>query len=348
MTPAGGRRVVVRADASIHLGAGHVARCLTLADALGANGARCTFLMRRVLGAMEAAVLDRGHAVAWLDAAVSSAADDASASASWLERAGADLIIVDHYDLDAAWEQKAVSATGARLLVIDDLADRSHDADLLLDQNLGRQARDYATLVPARTRVLTGPRYALLRPQFAAARPVALARRGGALARVVISMGGIDRDNATAAALETAARVVPAAEIDVVLGAQAPWRAEIDAQARRLGARIRVHSAVDDMASLMTAADLAIGAAGGTAWERCCLGLPAVVQVLAANQRPGALALQRAGAARVVDATDPRADSLESAVQACVSIEVRSAMSAAAAAVCDGAGVTRVSEALRS
>ena len=168
-------------------------------------------------------------------------------------------------------------------MAIDDLADRAHDCEVLLDQNLGRENGDYAALVPKGCGMLLGPAYALLRSQFGAAREGALERRvnWGEVSRIMVSMGATDPNGVTATVLDGIDRSGVAAAIDVV----APSDALRDVEKAALPLQADVHSDVADMAALMSRADLAIGGAGSTSWERCCLGLPSLLIVTADNQR---------------------------------------------------------------
>ena len=316
--------VVFRADASLEIGTGHVMRCLTLAEVLKAKGAKCHFLCREQSGHLSDAIEARGFPVhrlpmgdaepfgaaaheagelahaAWLGA---SWQQDAAASRPLLKQLSPDWLVVDHYALDARWEAAVLPGPKTRLLVIDDLADRPHRADLLLDQNLGRKAEDYVSLVPAHCRVLVGPQHALLRPEFAELRDVSLARRQhGSLQRLLITLGGVDKDNATGRVLKAlkACELPDDLKITVVMGATAPWLDDVKARAAELPWPTEVVVNVSDMARRMAEADIAIGAAGSTSWERCCLGLPTLMLVLAENQREVALMLDALGAAKLL------------------------------------------------
>lgn len=316
-------KVVFRTDASLQIGTGHVMRCLTLADALKAErDADTLFLCRDHAGHLADVIRQRGHRVALLPAAhpqnvtsVSPSAYSEPTHASWLgtdwetdarqtgygldHEALVNWLVVDHYALDARWE-RAMRARCRRLMVIDDLADRFHDCDLLLDQNLGRHTDDYAELVPSGCKVLVGTAYALLRPEFARLRAASLVRRKTArLQHLLISMGGVDKDNTTGAVLLALqpADLPSDCHITVVIGAHAPHLTAVKALSAQMLWRTEVLVNVQDMASLMADSDLAIGAAGTTSWERCCLGLPAVLLILAENQWLGANALESAGAA---------------------------------------------------
>lgn len=313
-------KVLFRVDASTDIGTGHVMRCLTLADALRERGARSTFVCRAHPGHLGEIIRARGHALHLLEAGVAPGERDGPAHAAWLGASqaedaaacaavagalGPDWLIVDHYALDARWEVVLRPMAG-RIMVIDDLADRTHDCDLLLDQNLGRNAGDYAGRVPEGVPVLAGPDFALLRPEFAARRTDSLARRGaGGRARsILIALGGVDKANFTARSLEAlaGAGLPDDASVTVVLGATAPWEDEVRTIAGRLPWPVEVLTYTDRMGELMVAADLAIGAAGASTWERCCLGLPTAMWVVAENQKMVASAVVDAGAAALLDA----------------------------------------------
>lgn len=310
------RRVVFRADASIEIGAGHVMRCLVLADILRARGAECRFVCRDHPGAMAAEIRARGFEVAVLPREAGCAAAAAGhghwlgaqwsrdAEQTWevLADTVADWLVVDHYALDARWESR-LRRSCRRILVIDDLADRPHDCDILVDQTLGRRAVDYFHRVPAWCRILTGTHYALLRAEFAALREASLERRATAPVRhILVSMGAFDLPDATGRVLRTLrdGTLPRAARITVVLSESAPALAGVRALAAEQPGQIRIAANPGDMAALMADSDIAIGAAGTTAWERCCLGLPSLLVVLAENQRRSAGALAAAGAARLL------------------------------------------------
>lgn len=354
-------KVVFRTDASLQIGTGHVMRCLTLADALRERGAQCTFICREHAGNLLALIKQREHNALALTACfdlVEVPANPAHAAwlgASWesdaeqtLQALGpqvADWLVVDHYALDYRWENAVRSCT-KHLMVIDDLADRPHDCELLLDQNLGRTARDYHGLLRPGTATLIGPRYALLRPEFAKMRAESLVRRAKPqLQHLLITMGGIDRDNTTGQVLDALKECALPQDlrITIVMGSRAPWLAQVMAQAEKMSRPTQVLVGVNNMAQLMAASDFAIGAAGGTAWERCCLGLPGLVLVLEQNQRAGAVALQNAGAAIMLEESD-QISCVFSGSQPTPLQDSMLQMSNAAAAVTDGSGSVRVAK----
>ncbi len=347
-----GIRVAVRADASRTLGSGHVVRCLTLATVLRARGATVQFICRPELGHLGAHIAGLGFGLHWLpdkpDWPDWSVASDAHDTRAALGPAGCDLLLVDHYALGAAWHA-ALRPACRRIAVIDDLADRAHETDLLLDQNLGRRADDYAALLPPGAIRLIGPHYALLRPEFASARNASLARRaGGRLQQLLVSMGGADPQQATLRVLQAmAGGPLPAGvQVTVVLGAIAETRPAIAALLPTLPWPARLCVDVAEMAPLLQAADLAIGAAGGSAWERCCLGLPSLLLVLAGNQQAGTRALVTAGAALAVGTVAELSATLPAALHHAADPGTLQRLSSAAAGIADGLGAQRVADAL--
>ena len=361
--------VVFRVDASKEIGSGHVMRCLTLADELASRKADCHFVIRQQSGDMIDLVEARGYRVHRLAEQVDDssspsragmvdgniglahghwllggAEQDAADTASVLGQLRPDWLVVDHYGIDRRWEAALVEFYG-RLMVVDDLADREHVCDLLLDQNLGRKAGDYDGLVPERCLVLTGPAYALLRPEFREerAKSRACSREGEHL---LINLGGVDKDNVTGDLLLAlkACSLPENSRISVVMGRYAPWTQRVKEHAESMPWETHVLVGVDNMAELMASADVALGAAGGTSWERCCLGLPSILIVLADNQRPGAAALGEAGAALVGGTPEQSVSDLCQLLA-----EARSRrydLALASSALCDGAGASRLANAL--
>lgn len=307
--------VGIRVDASIDIGTGHVMRCLTLADTLKGLGATCTFICRRHPGNLLSLIAQRGHGVIALDAGSGPLPEGAAMTyAAWLGvdwtrdaretrkalgSACLDWLVVDHYALDYRWE-RALRMCCSRLMVIDDLADRVHDCNLLLDQNLGRSAQDYQGLIDPAASLLIGPRYALLRPEFSQWREFSLARRTRPeVKQMLIAMGGGDKNNVTGKVLDELKRCkIPLdLRITVVMGAFAPWLETVKLQVAQMPFPAGVVVGVSNMAEIMASSDLAIGAAGGGAWERCALGLPSLLMILAENQRSGSAALAEINAA---------------------------------------------------
>lgn len=361
--------IVIRADSSLQAGIGHVMRCLTLADALTGKGAECHFICREQpgnlidhlrskgypvhvlpasfvaegLGRVEENALSHSH---WLGV---SQQRDADQSAAILRELRPDWLIVDHYALDFRWEQE-VKPLCHKLMVIDDLADRTHACNLLLDQTFGRDSADYRSRVPADCQLLCGTRYALLRPEFAALRQYSLQRRvSPQLAHLLISMGGVDKDNVTAQVMIALCNssLPERCRITVVMGSTAPWMEKVQRLAADMPWTTEVRVGVSDMAQLMADSDLAIGAAGATSWERCCLGLPTIMMVLAENQRLVAQGLEKEQAAFVIKHTADISACLPELLQGLIEQPmVLQLMTQSAARIVDGQGTVAVMQQL--
>jgi UDP-2,4-diacetamido-2,4,6-trideoxy-beta-L-altropyranose hydrolase len=304
-------KVIVRTDSSVQIGTGHVVRCLTLAKSLQDRGAKVWFISRELKGNLFRMIREAGinlvvlppaseingelagnrHAH-WLE--VRQEQDSDETLRAILEIGEVNWLVVDHYGLDKRWESQ-LRPHVEKLFVIDDLADRPHDCDLLLDQNLheGMEVR-YSVLLPENCRQLLGPNFALLRPEFLAARNYPR-KRDGSIRRILIFYGAFDSTNETAKALEALKRLnVPGIAADVVVGQANPYQENIKATCQKVP-NVSFHCQVTNMGHLMARADLALGAGGTVTWERCCLGLPALVTTVASNQEELALSCAKMG-----------------------------------------------------
>lgn len=348
--------IALRVDAGPQIGTGHFMRCLALARALQLRGARLRFVARDLPARLRELLDQAGCDLAALPPGVANATpagpphahwlpcsqhDDAQATIAALAGQHWDWLVVDHYALDATWE-RALRPHAQRILVIDDLADRAHDADLLLDQNL------YADMQSryAGGELLLGPGYALLRDEFRTARQRVRARNG-TVRRMLVSFGGVDADNHTARAIAALAALGRQdLQVDVVIGAQHPAAGAIAADCERLG--YACHVQAGNMAELMAAADLGLGAGGIAVWERCCLGLPTLTLVTAANQ-----AAQVAHAASLGLLIAPRGcDSVEGLTRHLSALLDNPALlqhvAARSSAAVDGQGLQRVAARLQA
>jgi UDP-2,4-diacetamido-2,4,6-trideoxy-beta-L-altropyranose hydrolase len=337
-------RIVFAPDSGDRIGGGHVMRCLTLAGAMQASGADCAFLVgeagRRLLETFGMPGLE----------VVALGEDDAPAAiADKLQGLlpGADIVVIDNYRVDAAQEQR-LAQDGARIVAVDDLADRPHRCDVLVDPGFERRAADYLGLVPEGAQLLIGTDYALVRPAFAALRDEARTRRDGrAVGRVLVSLGLTDVGAITGAVAAAVLPMLGEIELDVVVGAGAP---SMDALSRlaRNDARIRLHVDAAGMERLMLEADMAIGAGGSSTWERACLGLPSISLVLADNQRRQAQQLQARGLTLAVEAGSSSFIGDLSAAWSRLAADgaLRRDMAELNLAHCDGCGASRVARAI--
>jgi len=387
---------LIRADASLQIGSGHIMRCLTLAHKLRQHHHRVAFITRAHQGHLADTIRQQGfdcillplpdHATtsaqpqrqpepacnelppsppapaiphaAWL---ATSQAQDITDCAPHIRALAPDWIICDHYALAAAWQTAARALCHSKIMVIDDLHDRTHDADLLLDQNHAHTAADYAPLVPPSCRILTGTRYALLRDEFAQHRTISLHQRATPPARqpetalphsqnILINLGGVDKDNHTLAVLQALSAYVSGSlkalpiRATIIMGATAPHLASVQRYAATAPYPGQVIANAHNMAELMTQATWAIGAAGSTSWERCALGVPTLLLTIADNQRSIAAQLQRAGAALALEASQIHSPAFQATLTHLMQPENQHRLSQAAAQLCDAHGAERVAQ----
>lgn len=364
-------RILIRCDASKSIGSGHVFRCRTLARELQSRGAEVIFICRRQpndlidLLEQEFSVLSlpsinlisvfdpygvllfgRDLYAAWLGC---DEEEDACQVLQLLRQSGIDFcdwLVVDHYGLDVTWEQQVLKGLSnenkrrTQLFVIDDLADRFHAADLLLDPNffgdktLGR----YKGLLPLASRQLLGPHYALLGPEYGQLHPLMPIRTE--INRVFVFFGGVDAHNCASKVLEAISLpVFDHLEVDIVLGRQSSDLNQVKSLVLQRP-HTNLHFSLPSLAGLMARADLAIGAGGSTTWERACLGLPSLVVTIADNQGPFAKAMHEAGYIELLgSASEVTVHDLENVLQSRIQ---NPSMSSAGHQLTDGLGVQRV------
>jgi len=340
-------RILFLADAGAEVGGGHVMRCLTLARSLAERGAECAFVESRAA----APILRRFGWPAQTLLAMADAQDlDALVdyASRFADLFSADAVVVDHYAIGAA-EQMKLRLALRKIVVIDDLANRNHDASILIDPGYGRRPEAYRGLVPPTATLLTGPAYALVRPEFAQARPRALSRRArhDPVRRVLVSFGLTDVGGITERVVTALTSKIGEARLDVALGPGAPSLEALAALAGR-DRRIHLHVDVQDMVALAAEADAALGAGGSSVWERACLGLPTATIVLADNQAEMIARLDQAGAALALDA---RSSDFEAALaqtwdRLIGDRELRWRLSERSSELCDGRGAERVADAI--
>ncbi|MCD5992989.1 UDP-2,4-diacetamido-2,4,6-trideoxy-beta-L-altropyranose hydrolase [Pseudomonas sp. CDFA 602] len=294
-------RVVIRADASLTIGTGHVMRCLTLAEALRKQGNEVVFVCRRLPGNLIDFLRQAGFTTLGLPGHYSGEGSEAGTetllpwkadiqamSKALMAQHALDWLIVDHYGLDGEWEN-AARAFAPKIMAIDDLANRSHRVDLLLDQNISASPEAYAPWLHSPCKCLFGPRFALLREAFQGP-PV---RARGDVRRVLVNFGGFDAASQTYQAMK-ALKMFPGLAVDFVAGSANPaWDAMQALVVEYPDWHLHERSA--DFAALMAGADLFIGAGGGTAWERAAFGLPTICVAVAANQQSSAQLLAESG-----------------------------------------------------
>lgn len=353
------QHIAFRTDASSQIGTGHFMRCLTLANALKERGVQTRFVSRHLPEYLHSMLVAKGHEFALLDSIQNDAkleedslthshwlgvsqASDAQATIQALSDQTWDWLIVDHYALDTRWES-ALRQTTSKIMVIDDIADRFHDCDLLLDQNLYTDMEiRYMGKVPPKCQLLLGPSYALLRREFRQLHELIKPRTGPAN-RILVFFGGVDTNNYTGIAINALIGLgVKNLHVDIVIGAQHPCFDQIEEACVQNGFFCYIQT--DRMAELMAVADLAIGAGGSASWERCCLGLPALIVSLANNQIEIAKALDLCGACVYVGTAETANKLLlkNAIINSIYNPEWLTAHSAKSYSIVDGLGVERL------
>jgi len=273
-------KVSFRVDVSEALGAGHLVRCLVLADAIAARGGKCTFFLRNVNTYAGRLLANVTHEVCSLDIhAESTLEQDAEAVTRHTCRI-ADWLVTDHYGLDARWE-RIVRVKAKRILALDDLADRTHDCDLLVDPGLGRQVSDYAGLMERPAAMLLGTRYAILKPAFVNYHNTA--PMWPTVCRAHVFFGGGSPATWLPAYVNAMLKAVPALNVNAV-GFADEWT--MNQLIEIYGSRLKWSRYVDEMAREYSQCDIAIGSPGTATWERACIGLPSGLIATANNQIP--------------------------------------------------------------
>lgn len=303
-------KIAIRVDASLEIGTGHVMRCLTLAQEIRRKSGRVVFICREHIGHMCDMISNNGFELVrlgldqesdknsiqkyenrgkhdqpihlpWLG--VNQYRDAMQTKEAILIDSPWDWLIVDHYGIDNRWES-IIREISNNIMVIDDLADREHDCDLLIDQNYFQEpAKRYEGLLPDNSKTLLGPKFALLRPEFRQARKFNR-MRGNGVARVLVYFGGNDPNNLTGMTLEAlSSPELGYLFVEAVVGSNNQYLEKLEKQAQnRPGTRLHIQP--EGFVELMIRADICIGAGGTTTWERLCLDLPSIVITVAKNQ----------------------------------------------------------------
>lgn len=298
--------IVFRVDSSIQIGAGHVMRCLTLAKKLK-NKADVKFICRDKKGNLIDRIMSEGIEVFILNKEPLEDKSDIKIELDWLgvsqkqdvlectkilKSIKPDWLIVDHYGIDILWHE-CLQKYYKKLLVIDDLANRQYNCDILLDQNFyqDKYAR-YENLVTSKCKLLLGPKYALLREEFLANLPN---EKHKGINKILVYFGGSDLKNNTLKSLMAIQSCkLTDIHINVIVGLDSPHREDIISFCSNKN-NIVCYDFVENMAEMMQDSDLYIGSAGTTTWERCCMGLPSIVIGIAENQIQPMEAMEQSG-----------------------------------------------------
>jgi len=285
---------IIRTDASVNIGTGHVMRCLALADELRQRNTNIKFICRDEEGNLMELIEKKGYKLYSLPSDIDMEADcKLTREILNTQPTLPDWLIIDHYGINYSWES-SLRGFVKKIMVIDDLVDRKHDCDLLLNQNYNTDEKRYLGLTTDGCIQLLGPEYALLRPQFFMARKK-LRERNGDVKRILVFMGGSDPTDQTSRVLSAIKKLnKPDIVADVVIGSSNSKCTEIENLISSMP-NTTYYFDIENMAELMSYADLAIGAGGTASWERCCVGLPSVVINIADNQTGISKSLSKKG-----------------------------------------------------
>jgi UDP-2,4-diacetamido-2,4,6-trideoxy-beta-L-altropyranose hydrolase len=354
-------KVFFRVDASHEIGSGHVMRCLALANFLKKKNLECSFICRELPGNLIDHIKREGFLVFALGGVGGSLAknqgypshsrwlgvnwqSDAQQTNHILKNHNVNWLIIDHYAIEAAWEL-VVKQSCDHIMVIDDLADRYHVCDILLDQNLGRSALDYAKFVTKDTLLLIGPEYALLRDEFQLVRALDTARlKRSNIKKIMISMGGVDHENITNKILDELIKIGSnhKFQLIVILGSKSPHIQMVKEKILEYPFLVELIIDCREMAKKISEVDLVIGGAGSSSWERCSLGAPSIAIILAENQQLIARALSAINAAVALNISEISSKLSEIIMRLISDPKSVELMSGIAYSVTDGLGPQRV------
>ena len=280
-------KIYFRCDSSFDIGSGHVIRCLTLANFLKKKGLFTTFICKETKGNLFDVILKHNHNLVvlsnnkkniWEDDAqeIIDKIKDFNSSKDWM--------VVDHYFLNKDWETR-ISSKLYKLFIIDDLCDRPHYGNILLNQNYLPGIRSqYKKILSSKTKILLGPKYALLSPEYKATRKLIKINKKKKLQRVIIFFGATDHKEQTIKCLSILSKInLKLLKIDIVIGLANKKKKLIEEITNKIDNAI-LHVQIPSLCNLMKNADLYLGSGGTTTWERCCLGLPSIVISTSENQ----------------------------------------------------------------
>lgn len=348
--------ICFRVDSLVAIGTGHLFRCLTLACELKKrmSNVRIAFVSTEMPADLVRLVTLQGFVFLKIDRYCSKTENhiwcmdtmraDANLSLNLIKDyfGEIDWLIVDHYNIDYEWE-KIVKAATSKIMVIDDLANRKHFADVLLDQNVfDNMGERYKGLVSERCLQLLGAEYALLREEFRNRK-----RNHKSPKRILVFFGGSDITGETLKVVQAIPLIENnlQMEFDVVVGSLNPQKDIIREYCLR-GGNINFFCQINNMADLMEEADLAIGSGGSVTWERCCVGLPSIVIPVAENQIEPMKQLEKLGVIKAYQG-ERSAEGYSKAINEFLDeSESRLTMSTLGQALYDGYGVERVAKIL--
>lgn len=347
-------KIIFRVDSGLHIGFGHVMRCMTFARHLKKSGHDVRFLTRDHIGnisdiikqefsciLLEGGVQDigvckDGDYSTWLLTTMEQEVEDFNRVVTDID--GCDLAIIDHYSLDFRFEK---SIKTKKIFVIDDLL-RGHHCDYLLDQNISANLDIYRKLNTKKMcRYFIGPEYALLREEFSKYRPQST-KVFRDKKQILAFFGGSDITSECRKVVDALVSLDVDVSLNVILAETHRDYTHIY-QAVRNDSRINLYSFIDNIALLMSQVDVCFGAAGSTSWERACLGVPSFIVTVAENQKKIATSLRNQNVSYYVgDANQLTSGDWKSVFCMLENSDLLTNMSRNSLAICDGLGVSRL------
>ena len=286
--------IFIRVDSSTKIGYGHFMRCMALADTLQKNF-EINFITRSLEGSLISDIQKKGFGIFqfYSNSEKINEKNDAQKTISLIKKHGGkkNILIIDNYQLSKKWETY-VKPFVHKLIVIDDLPNRSHKCDLLIDQNLHTKVNGlYKGLIPSNCIKLIGPKFSMIRKEFRMMRK-SVKPRTFPIKKILVSFGGSDTKNQTSVALNSIKKMNGKINVDVVVGKANKCKKTLKIFCNK-NKHLTYYEQIDNIADLMLSSDLSIGSSGSTTWERCCLGLPAIVSISSNDQRDIANSLSR-------------------------------------------------------
>jgi len=335
--------IVFRVDGDANLGLGHVMRCLTLANVFNQSGYEILFISSKVSVVIGQYIENSNFKVQYISEG-DTAEYDAKQCLGIIKDLHVHMLVVDHYQIDECWE-KLIRGKGIRLMVIDDLANRQHVCDILLDSSYGRKECEYKPLTNPECQYLLASDYCLLRPEFKNSSAQAKIKREQTkeIDNILINFGATDHKRLSIRCIDIIKRLNFEGGIHVLISSTSKWLKEFEEKCST-ATNIKLHVDAKNVATLMLNADLAIGSMGTSSWERCCLGLPTIGIVVADNQINISNQLVKLGVMELTTMDDLN----ELLLDYLINFDLKNwqSMSNKAFYVCDGLGAQRVSRAV--
>ena len=272
----------IRVDSSPEIGIGHMMRCLTLAQELKNNFDKIIFLTQKNSGDFIGTIMKNEFEVIFIPTTNNDPNIIKNLITAYSENKN--FLLIDHYDIGSNFES-SLKNIFERIFVIDDLANRKHDCDLLIDQNYYRDLNQrYEKLIQNGTITLLGPKYAIIRPEFRKINKKTI-KKNSQIKKILVSFGGSDPTNECKKVLDALCSIENSKFEIIVAAGIYNHKFEQLKKLYEKYSNIKIYRHVDELSRLMVNSDLFIGAGGTTTWERFYMGLPSIVTIISDDQK---------------------------------------------------------------